>query len=79
LTDLNNAQICSKMPHIELRAGRELSDIVSSIDNIGNFCNVISNVGGNRSSQRETKEFLDELFMFSAPLDCIQDCWKNYD
>jgi hypothetical protein len=37
ITDLNNAQICSKMPYIELRAGRELSDIVSSIDNIGQF------------------------------------------
>jgi hypothetical protein len=43
------------MPHIEWRVGRELADIVSSIDNIGdNFCNVISNVGGNRSSQRKT-------------------------
>jgi hypothetical protein len=37
ITDPNNAQICSTMPYIELRAGRELFDIVSSIDNIGLF------------------------------------------
>jgi hypothetical protein len=37
ITELSNAQICSKMPFIELSAGRELSDIVSSIDKIGQF------------------------------------------
>jgi hypothetical protein len=78
ITDLNNAQICSKMPRIlNWELGVNFLTLLALWTTLDNFRNIISNVGGNRSSQRETWKFLDELFMFSTPLDCIQDCLKN--